>query len=112
MKKITPLFDNILVRVDKVEEVSKGGIIIPESTRDMEQDLQNLGIVVAVGPGRPTEKEGLKRPYMPMVLKEGDKVYFGKYAGTDVILDDQEFYLMSEQSVLGIITEESDEDQS
>lgn len=107
--KITPLFDNILVKVDDVDEISEGGIYIPKSTRDEEQEMQNLGIVVAVGPGRPKEEDGLKRPYIPMVLKEGDRVYFGKYAGTDVILDGKEFYLMSEQSVLGVITEDDDE---
>lgn len=104
--KIEPLFDNVLIKVDQVEEISAGGLVIPESVIKEEQDEQERGTVVAVGPGRPAEKDGLKRPFIPMVVAEGDRVIFSKYGGSEVKVGDEELLLMSEQAILGIIKEE------
>lgn len=101
--KIEPLFDNILVQVEKRPEKTEGGIYLaPESKRN-DDDEPEMGIVMAVGPGRPEDKDGLKRPFVPMVLKIGDEVVFSKYAGTDVTLDGAKYLLMSEQAVMGVV---------
>jgi len=94
--KFTPLHDRILVR--RVEEASttRGGIIIPDSAKDKPQE----GEVVSVGKGKINE-EGKVRP---LDVKEGDRILFGKYAGTEIKLDGEEFVIMREEEVLGVIS--------
>jgi chaperonin GroES len=94
--KFTPLHDRILVR--RVEEAgtTRGGIIIPDSAKDKPQE----GEVVSVGKGKISE-EGKVRP---LDVKEGDRILFGKYSGTEIKLDGEDFIIMREEEVLGVIS--------
>ena len=91
-----PLHDRILVR--RVEEVgtTRGGIIIPDSAKDKPQE----GTVISVGKGK-TNDEG---KLFPLAVKEGDSILFGKYSGTEIKLDGEDFLIMKEEEVLGIVT--------
>jgi len=95
-KKFTPLHDRILVR--RVEEAgtTRGGLIIPDSAKDKPQE----GTVISVGKGKTNEDGKL----FPLALKEGDTILFGKYSGTEIKLDGQDFLIMKEEEVLGIVT--------
>jgi len=95
MRKIKPLQDRILVRRLEEKEVKQGGIIIPDTAKEKPQE----GEVVAVGPGKVTE-DGERQP---MEVKVGDKILFGKYSGSEVKLGDEEFLIMREEDVLGIL---------
>lgn len=93
--KIKPLADRVIVRPMEEKELKKGAIIIPDSAKERPQE----GEVVAAGPGR-TDDKGNK---IPMNVKKGDKVIYGKYAGTEIKLNGEEFLLMREDDILGII---------
>ncbi len=95
MKKMKPLQDRILVKRLEEKEVKKGGIIIPDTAKEKPQE----GEVVAVGPGKVTE-DGKRQP---MEVKAGDKILFGKYSGSEVKLEDEEYLIMREEDVLGIL---------
>jgi len=100
---VEPLFDNILVRVEERAEKTEGGIYLaPESSRNEDEEPEK-GTVIAIGPGRPEEKDGLKRKFVPMILKVGDVIIFSRYAGADVLIDGDKLLLMSEQTVLGVV---------
>jgi len=90
-----PLADRLLVKRMEEEEVKKGGIIIPDTAKEAPQQ----GKVIAVGTGRMGE-DGKR---IPLEVKEGDRVLFGKYAGTEVEIEDEEYLIMREDDVLGII---------
>jgi chaperonin GroES len=92
--KIKPLHDRILVKRLGEKEVKKGGIIIPDTAKEKPQE----GEVIAVGPG----KVGDDGKRLPMDVKVGDKILFGKYSGSEVKLKDEEFLIMREEDVLGI----------
>ena len=94
MAKFSPLHDRILVR--RVEEASttRGGIIIPDSDKPQE------GEVISTGKGR-TNDEGKT---FPLVVKEGDRILFGKYSGTEIKIDGEDFIIMKEEEVLGTLT--------
>ncbi len=95
--KIKPLQDRILVeRIE--EEVKKGGIIIPDTAREKPQQ----GKVIAVGPGRVDDKGNR----IPMEVKKGDYILFGKYSGNEIRIEDREYLIMREEDVLGIIEKE------
>jgi chaperonin GroES len=94
--KFTPLHDRILVRRVEESETTRGGIIIPDSAKDKPQE----GEVVSAGKGKISE-EGKVRP---LDVKEGDRILFGKYAGTEIKLDGEEFVIMREEEVLGILS--------
>ncbi|MFQ5892677.1 MAG: co-chaperone GroES [Nitrospinota bacterium] len=94
--KVRPLHDRILVRRIEEEEVKKGGIIIPDTAKEKPQE----GEVVAVGEGRRLES-GERQP---IDVKVGDRVLFGKYTGTDVVIGDEEYLIMREEDVFAIIT--------
>ena len=93
--KLTPLHDRILVRRLEGEEKTRGGLIIPDSAKDKPQE----GVVVSAGKGKSNE-EGKVRP---LDVKAGDRILFGKYSGTEVKIDGEEFLIMREEEVLGII---------
>ncbi|MBI4536671.1 MAG: co-chaperone GroES [candidate division NC10 bacterium] len=95
MKKLKPLHDRILVKRLEEKEIKKGGIIIPDSAKEKPQE----GEVVAVGPGKVTDDGKLQ----PMNVKVGDKILFGKYSGNEVKLGDDEYLIMREEDVLGIL---------
>jgi chaperonin GroES len=84
----------IIKRIEEQEQV-RGGIIIPDSAKEKPQE----GEVIAVGKGRRKETG----EYIPLDVKEGDRVLFGKYAGNEVKLDDEEYLIMREDDILGVI---------
>jgi chaperonin GroES len=94
--KLTPLHDRILVRRVEEAETTRGGIIIPDTAKDKPQE----GEVVAVGKGKVNE-EGKVRP---LDVKEGDRILFGKYSGTEIKIDGEEFLIMREEEVLGTLS--------
>jgi len=90
--ELQPLGDRIVVRPIKREEVTKGGIILPDTAKEKPQE----GEVIAVGPGRLSE--GGKR--LQMEVKKGDRVVYARYAGTEIKLDDEELLILRESDVL------------
>lgn len=94
--KFTPLHDRILVRRVEEEGTTRGGIIIPDSAKDKPQE----GEVISVGRGKSNDEGKV----FPLVVKEGDRILFGKYSGTEIKLDGEDFIIMREEEVLGIIT--------
>ncbi|MFP4528372.1 MAG: co-chaperone GroES [Candidatus Kapaibacterium sp.] len=92
---LTPLHDRVLVKPMKPEEVTTGGIIIPDTAKEKPQQ----GEVVAVGPGRTTD-EGKE---IKMQLKKGDKVLYGKYSGTEVSIDGEDMLIMRESDIFAIM---------
>ena len=95
--KIKPLHDKILVKRIDEENKTKGGIIIPDTAKERPME----GKVVAVGAGKML-KDGSKRP---LAVKEGDRVLFAKYAGTELKVEGEEVLILSEEEVLGIVEE-------
>ncbi len=93
--EVRPLHDRVLVKRFVEEEKSKGGIIIPDTAK--EKPIQ--GEIIAVGTGRVTD-DGKVRP---LEVKKGDKVLFGKYSGTEIKIEGEEFLMMREEDILGII---------
>jgi chaperonin GroES len=93
--KIRPLGDRVLIKTEEAKETMKGGIIIPDSAKEKPQE----GAVVAAGPGKILEDGKIR----PMSVKKGDKVIYSKYAGSEVKLDGEEFLLMREDDILGIV---------
>jgi len=91
-----PLHDRILVKRIEEGEVRRGGLIIPDSAKEKPQE----GKVLAVGKGMVAE-DGRKTP---LDVKAGDRVLFGKYSGSEVTLDGQEYLIMKEEDVLGILS--------
>jgi chaperonin GroES len=93
---IRPLYDRIVVkRIDEQEEKSIGGIIIPDSAKEKPQE----GEVVAVGKGKRLEDGKV----VPLDVQVGDRILFGKYSGSDIKLDGNEYMIMREDEVLGIL---------
>ena len=93
--KIRPLQDRIIVKRIEEEETSKGGIIIPDTAKEKPQQ----GKVIAVGKGMIRDDGKLQK----LDVKQGDRVLFGKFAGTEVTLDGKEHLIISEDDVLGIM---------
>ncbi len=94
--KFTPLHDRILVRRVEEEGTTRGGIIIPDSAKDKPQE----GEVISVGRGKSNDEGKV----FPLVVKDGDRILFGKYSGTEIKLDGEDFIIMREEEVLGVIT--------
>ena len=93
--KIRPLHDRILVERIEEQETKKGGIIIPDTAKEKPQE----GKVIAAGNG----KVGDDGKNFPLAVKEGDRILFGKYSGSEVKLDGVEYLIMKEEDVLGIV---------
>lgn len=94
--KVRPLSDRIIVkRLDVTEQKSAGGIIIPDSAKEKPQE----GEIKAAGPGKRDESGNR----IVMDVKAGDRVLFGKYAGTEIKVDNEEYLIMREDDILGII---------
>jgi chaperonin GroES len=92
--KFRPLHDRVIVKRIQEEEKSAGGIIIPDTAKEKPQE----GKVIAVGPGK--QEDG---KVIPLGVKAGDKILFGKYSGTEIKLDGEEHLIMREDDILGII---------
>ena len=95
MAKLTPLGERVLVRRVQDAETVRGGIIIPDTAKEKPQE----GVVVAVGTGRYD-----KGQHVPMTVKEGDRVLFGKYSGSDIKIDGEEFLILKEEEIFGILS--------
>jgi chaperonin GroES len=93
--KFTPLHDRILIRRVEEAETTRGGLIIPDSAKDKPQE----GEVISVGRGKSNDEGKV----FPLAVREGDRVLFGKYAGTEIKLDGEDFIIMREEEVLGIL---------
>jgi len=96
MAKLTPLHDRILVRRIEEGESVRGGIIIPDTAKEKPQE----GEVIAVGKGKKNEEGKV----FPLDVKEADRILFGKYSGTEIKIDGEEFLIMREEEVLGVLT--------
>jgi chaperonin GroES len=93
----TPLHDRVLVKRIEGEDKTKGGLIIPDSAKEKPQE----GEVVAVGEGARKDSGEL----IPMAVKAGDRILFGKWSGTEVKLDGQELLIMKESDILGVLSD-------
>ena len=93
--KIKPLGDRVLVEALEAEEVSKSGIIIPDTAKERPSE----GKVVAVGPGRRTDEGERVEPE----VKKGDRVLYGKYSGTEVKVGDKEYLILRETDILAVL---------
>ena len=93
--KIRPLYDRIVVKRIEEQETVRGGIIIPDSAKEKPQE----GEVVAVGQGKRLEDGKL----VPLDVKVGDRILFGKYSGNEIRLDGEEYLIMREDDVLGVL---------
>ena len=87
---ITPLHDRVIVKAAAAEEKTAGGITIPDTAKEKPQ----RGIVVAAGPGKKDE---------PMTVKSGDTILYGKYAGTEVSFEGEDYLIMRESDILAVI---------
>lgn len=95
MVKLKPLGNRVVVRRSKAQ-TSKGGILLPDSAQEKPRE----GEVIAAGPGKMND-EGQKEP---LSIKVGDRILFGAYAGTEVKHDDEEYLILSEEDILGILS--------
>ena len=94
--KVRPLGDRVLVKpLEEVEEKKKGGIIIPDTAKEKPQE----GKVIAVGKGKITEQGKI----LPLDVKVGDRILFGKYSGNEIKIDDKDYLIVREEDILGII---------
>jgi chaperonin GroES len=93
--KVKPLHDRILIKRVEEKETVKGGIIIPDTAKEKPQE----GEVIAVGGGKKTEEGKV----IPLDVKAGDRILFGKYSGTEIKIDDAEYLIIREDEVLGIL---------
>ena len=93
--KFRPLHDMVLVESLESEEKTAGGIIIPDTAKEKPQE----GKVIAVGPGAKTEEGKI----IPMDVKVGDRVLFGKWSGTEVKVDGKEYSIMKESDIMGVV---------
>jgi chaperonin GroES len=94
--QVKPLADRVVVKPLEPAEVKKGGIIIPDTAKEKPME----GEVMEVGPGRKTDDGKL----LPIEVKKGDRILYGKYSGTEVSIDGQEFLIMRESDIFAIIT--------
>ncbi|MCB0719448.1 MAG: co-chaperone GroES [Bacteroidetes bacterium] len=95
MTNITPLGDRVVVKAEAAEEKTASGLFIPDTAKEKPQ----RGTIVAVGPGR--FENGTK---IDMTVKAGDTVLYGKYAGTEITLDDNDYLIMRESDILGVVS--------
>src|SRR5690348_9176338 len=95
--KFRPLHDRVVVQRVDAEEKTKGGIIIPDTAKEKPQE----GKVIAVGPGARDENGKLQ----PLDVKVGDRILFGKWSGTEIKLDGEDFLIMKESDIMGVLTD-------
>ena len=94
-QKLTPLHDRVVIRRIEEQETVRGGIIIPDSAKEKPQE----GEVIAVGKGKSNDEGKV----FPLDVKEGDRVLFGKYAGTEITIDGDQLLILREEEILGIL---------
>jgi chaperonin GroES len=93
---VRPLHDRVLIKRIEEQETLKGGIIIPDSAKEKSQE----GEVIAVGTGKTLENGTL----VALEVKQGDRILFGKYSGTEIKVDNQDYLILREDEVIGILT--------
>jgi len=93
---LRPLHDRVLIRRIEEQETVRGGIIIPDTAKEKSQE----GEVVAVGTGKTLENGSVT----PLELKQGDRILFGKYSGTEIKLENQDYLILREDEIMGIFT--------
>jgi chaperonin GroES len=93
--KVEPLGDRVLVQPLEQKEVKKGGIIIPDTAKEKPQE----GKVISTGKGKVSDEGKV----LPMDVKAGDRVLYGKYSGTEIKIDDQDYIIMHQDDILGIL---------
>lgn len=93
--KIQPLADRIMVKVLEAKEITKGGIVLPDSAKEKPQEAE----VIAVGKGKVTTEGKVVTPE----VKAGDKILFGKYSGTEITVDGTEYLILKEEDILAIV---------
>ncbi|MEE8424651.1 MAG: co-chaperone GroES [Elusimicrobiota bacterium] len=93
--KLQPLGDRVLLQAIEQKEVKKSGIIIPDTAKEKPQE----GKIIAVGKGKMTEEGKI----LAMDVKAGDKVLYGKYSGTEIKINDEEYLIMHQEDILGIL---------
>src|SRR3984885_10229050 len=93
--KFNPLHDRILIKRIEEQETAKGGIIIPDSAKEKQQE----GEVVAVGNGKKTDEGKI----IPLDVKPGDRILFGKYSGSEIKVDNEDYLILKEEEVLGVV---------
>ena len=94
--KVRPLGDKIIVKRDEAATQTDSGIFLPESAKDKPKQ----GKIIAVGNGLLNRESG---EYMPFTVKKGDSVIFSSYSGTEIKIDDQDYLIMTEDDILGIV---------
>jgi len=92
---LTPLHDRVIVKASQPEEVTKGGIILPDTAKEKPQQ----GEVIAVGPGKTAEDGSV----INMQVKVGDQVLYGKYSGTEINMDGEDYLIMRESDIFAIV---------
>ncbi|OGR85585.1 MAG: co-chaperone GroES [Elusimicrobia bacterium RIFCSPLOWO2_01_FULL_54_10] len=95
LKKLKPLSDRVLVKPLDKEQEKRGGIIIPDTAKEKPQE----GEIIAAGPGKRDEQGKI----IPMDVKVGDKILYGKYSGTEIKIEDADYLIMHQEDILGII---------
>ncbi len=95
--KLRPLGDRVVIQPTPREEMTKSGIVLPDTAKEKPQE----GSIIAAGPGRLND-EGKREP---MDVKEGDKVLYAKYAGTEFKIDDEELLIVSQKDILAVVQE-------
>jgi chaperonin GroES len=93
---VRPLHDRVLIKRIEEQETVKGGIIIPDTAKEKSQE----GEVISVGTGKTLENGSI----VPLEVKEGDRILFGKYSGTEIKLQDQDYLILREDEIVGILT--------
>ena len=96
---LRPLHDRVLIKRIEEQETRKGGIVIPDSAKEKSQE----GEVIAVGTGKTLENGTM----VPLEIKEGDRILFGKYSGTEIKLETQDYVTLREDEIIGIFTNTS-----
>jgi len=95
--RVRPLHDRVLIKRIEEQETMKGGIIVPDSAKEKSQE----GEVVAVGTGKTLENGVVT----PLEVKEGDRILFGKYSGTEIRVEAQDYLILREDEIIGILTQ-------
>ena len=93
---VRPLHDRVLIKRIEEQETVKGGIIIPDTAKEKSQE----GEVIAVGTGKTLENGSI----VPLEVKEGDRILFGKYSGTEIKVEDQDYLILREDEIMGIFS--------
>ncbi len=93
--KLKPLGDRVVVKPTPREEITKSGLVLPDTARDKPQE----GTILAAGPGRVEDGQRV-----PLDVKEGDKVLFAKYSGTEIKIDEEDLLILSERDILAIVS--------